>query len=186
MDRTGMPPDDTRPVAPVTETFPAEREFVESRFLHAPPETVFAAWTDHDRLTRWWGPAGFTTPVAQIDLRPGGAWRIVTRAPDGREYPLKGIYQEIEPPARLVMRMGIYDHPGDWHETLYEYRRDQEGRPLPEMAWVVTFEPRPGGTLITFRARFATRTERHAMLKMGMAEAWAQSLDRLAAYLAGE
>jgi uncharacterized protein YndB with AHSA1/START domain len=181
-----MPPDDTRPVTPATDTFPAEREFVASRLLHAPPETVFAAWTQPDRLARWWGPAGFTTPVVQVDLRPGGGWRIVTRAPDGKEYPLKGIWQEIVRPTRLVIRMDLHEHPGEWHEALQEYRRDQERRPVPEMVWVVTFEPHAEGTLFTFRARFATRTERYAMLKMGMAEGWAQSLDRLAAHLAGE
>lgn len=181
-----MPPDDTRPIAPAADTFPAEREFVASRVLQAPPETVFAAWTDPDRLARWWGPAGFTTPVARVDLRPGGAWRIVMRAPDGKDYPLKGFYQEITPPGRLVMRMDLHEHPGDWHGALQEYRRDQEGRSVPEMVWVVSFEPQGEGTLFTFRVRFASRTERYAMLKMGMAEGLAQGMDRLAAHLAAD
>jgi hypothetical protein len=46
-------------------------------------------WTDPSHLAQWWGPHGFTNPVCEMDVRPGGALRIVMRAPDGTDYPMK-------------------------------------------------------------------------------------------------
>src|SRR5262249_17479359 len=79
-----------------------ERTVVITRIFDAPRELVFKAWTDPVHVARWWGPKGFTNPVCEIDLRVGGELRIVMRAPDGAEHPMKGVFQEIEPPARLV------------------------------------------------------------------------------------
>ena len=60
----------------------AEREVTITRVFDAPRATVFRAWTDADRLARWWGPKGFTNPVCEIDARVGGAIRIHMRRPD--------------------------------------------------------------------------------------------------------
>src|SRR5258708_29275739 len=79
----------------------AERELVITRIFDAPRELVFKVWTDPKHLAQWWGPQGFTNPVCEIDLRPGGALRIVMRAPDGAEHPMTGIYREIVAPERL-------------------------------------------------------------------------------------
>jgi hypothetical protein len=67
-----------------------EREVVITRLFDAPPEVVFAAWTDPEQLARWWGPDGFTNPVCELGVRLNGAWHIVMRAPDGTEYPCRG------------------------------------------------------------------------------------------------
>src|SRR5260370_33691510 len=79
-----------------------ERTVVITRVLDAPRELVFRAWTDAKHLARWWGPKGFTNPVCEVDARPGGALRIVMRAPDGAEHPMTGVFREIMAPARLV------------------------------------------------------------------------------------
>jgi len=60
----------------------AEREVTITRVFDAPRATVFRAWTDADRLARWWGPKGFTNSVCEIDARVGGAIRIHMRSPD--------------------------------------------------------------------------------------------------------
>ena len=83
---------------------PMERELVITRVYDAPRELVFRAWTDPKHMARWWGPKHFTNRVEQMDVRPGGAWRIVMCAPDGSEYPAQGVYREIVPPERLVSR----------------------------------------------------------------------------------
>ncbi len=57
------------------------------------------------------GPDTFTNPVCDIDLRAGGAWRIVMRSPEGVEYPMKGVFREIVEPERLVMTMDCSEHP---------------------------------------------------------------------------
>ena len=57
-----------------------EGELIVTRILDASPETVYKAWTDPKQMARWWGPNRFTNPVCELDVRPGGAWRIVMRA----------------------------------------------------------------------------------------------------------
>ncbi len=80
----------------------AGQELVISRTFHARRELVFQAWTDPRRLVQWWGPRGFTNPVCELDLRPGGALYIEMRAPDGSLHPAQGVFHEIAPPERLV------------------------------------------------------------------------------------
>ncbi|MBI3451341.1 MAG: SRPBCC domain-containing protein [Rhodospirillales bacterium] len=73
-----------------------------TRRFDAPRETVFRAFTDAKMLRQWWGPKGFTCPRADIDMRPGGAYRIEMCAPSGEIKILAGVYREVSPPARLV------------------------------------------------------------------------------------
>jgi uncharacterized protein YndB with AHSA1/START domain len=68
----------------------------------APREVVFRAWVEPDRLVQWFGPRGFTVPSLQMDVRPGGAYRICMLSPAGTEHWVKGRYLEIVPPERLV------------------------------------------------------------------------------------
>ena len=73
------------------------------RLLDAPPERVFAAWTDPALLRRWWAAEpGWTTPEATVDLRPGGAYRLSMQGTDGIVRTVIGEYLEVEPPRRLV------------------------------------------------------------------------------------
>jgi uncharacterized protein YndB with AHSA1/START domain len=73
-----------------------------TRIIDAPPEEVFQAWTDPEQLRRWWGPGEFTCPEADVDLRPGGSYRLVMQPTAGDPFVLGGTYREVEPPARLV------------------------------------------------------------------------------------
>jgi uncharacterized protein YndB with AHSA1/START domain len=65
-------------------TSPADRELVLSRMIDAPPHKVYRAWTEPELLKQWFAPAPFTTPVAELDVRPGGANLIVMRSADGK------------------------------------------------------------------------------------------------------
>ena len=78
-----------------------EGELIVTRVLDATPENVFDAWTDPKQMEQWWGPKCFTNPVCELDVRPGGAWRIVMRGPDGMEYECGGVYSEVVKPERL-------------------------------------------------------------------------------------
>jgi uncharacterized protein YndB with AHSA1/START domain len=79
-------------------------ELVSTRVLRAPRERVFAAFADPSVLARWWGPNGFTNTFQEFDLRPGGAWRLVMRGPDGTEYPMTKEFVEVRAPERIVLR----------------------------------------------------------------------------------
>jgi uncharacterized protein YndB with AHSA1/START domain len=86
-----------------TYTTPSDRELVITRTFDAPRALVWAAFTDPRHLPHWHtGPDGFTMPVCEIDLRPGGRWRYVWRNAHGREFGATGTYREVDPPNRLV------------------------------------------------------------------------------------
>jgi uncharacterized protein YndB with AHSA1/START domain len=81
----------------------AEQDRVELiRVIEAPREEVFRAWTEPEQIRRWWGPGAFTCPEAEVDLRPGGSYRLVMAPTEGDAFVLGGTYREVDPPVRLV------------------------------------------------------------------------------------
>ncbi len=72
------------------------------RTIRASPERLFAAWTEPDQLRAWWGPEGVVCIAAEVDLQPGGHYRIGNRLPDQRVLWIVGEFEVIEPPRRLV------------------------------------------------------------------------------------
>ena len=74
------------------------------RVFDAPRERVWRAWTDPDELVRWWGKRGWTAQRDSLvlDVRPGGALRIVSVSDAGEMMVNQGVWHEVEPPARLV------------------------------------------------------------------------------------
>jgi len=74
-----------------------------TRVVPARRDVVFRAWTDPEALRRWWVPfEGMTVPAAEVDLRPGGRYRLTMRNAQGEEFHLSGVYREVRPPERLV------------------------------------------------------------------------------------
>ncbi len=73
------------------------------RIFKASREKVFRAWTDPEELKKWWGPEGYSTPTAEVNLRVGGKYRLgMMKLPDGEIFCLSGTYREVRPPERLV------------------------------------------------------------------------------------
>lgn len=92
----------------------ADHALVVRRTIRATPERLFAAWTEPDQLLEWWGPAGVECVDAQVDLRPGGEYRIANRFPDGRVVWIRGRFESVEPPHRLTYSWTIdSDSPSD-------------------------------------------------------------------------
>ena len=85
-------------------TIPDDRRLELEREFDAPRDLVWMAFADPYHLSQWWGPKGFTNPVCELDLRPGGKWHHVMRGPDGREYPTDSVFIEVTPPERIVYR----------------------------------------------------------------------------------
>lgn len=82
------------------------------RTIRAPRQRVFDAWTKAEELKAWHAPGSLTVSLAEIDLRPGGSYRIHMREPDGKEHRVTGVYREIDPPKKLVYTWGFGgDHP---------------------------------------------------------------------------
>lgn len=82
---------------------PTTAEATIIRILSAPRDLVFASFVEPERIAHWFGPEGFTVPIAESDASVGGAIKIVMRGPDGIDYPMTGNYRELEPPSRLVV-----------------------------------------------------------------------------------
>jgi len=100
---------------------------------------------DAERMARWWGPHGFANLVCEVDARPGGAWRVEQRAPDGSLHRFSGVYREVVRPTRLV-------HTFVW-----------DGRPSEEILVTATFTEHDGKTTITSASRFDARANRDGM-----------------------
>jgi uncharacterized protein YndB with AHSA1/START domain len=66
------------------------------------PEDAFRAWSDPNEMRRWFSPIGFTTPVAEAEVRPGGHYRVGMQPPEGPTVYARGTYREVAPPDRLV------------------------------------------------------------------------------------
>ena len=62
--------------------------------------------------TQWFAPLPWTTPRAELDVRPGGASLVVMRGPDGNEFPNRGVYLEVVANERLVFT-DAYTAPGN-------------------------------------------------------------------------
>jgi len=173
----------TRGINMDAESMDAERasdcEFVITRHFDASGERVFKAWTDPTQMSQWWGPHHFTNPVCDLDARPGGNWRIVMRGPDGADHPAKGIYREVAPPQRLVWTIDHSELSDQWHDLVNSKRDKSKGKPAYEATSTVTFEQRDGKTTLIIRNQFESPAVRDAFLKIGMAEGWSQSLERL-------
>lgn len=148
----------------------AQRELVITRIFDAPRELVFKAWLDPRHIAHWWGPDGFTTPVCELDARPGGAIHIDLQGPDGTIYPGGGAFHEIVEPERIVLTTTAFS--------------DDDGNPLLEVLNTVTFDEYNGKTKLTLRAVVIRSTPEVLAAIDGMEVGWTQSLGRLAIYLA--
>ena len=72
------------------------------RRFKASPAKVFAAWTDPEKVTRWMGPGEVKAVSAECDVRVGGRYRWLMRAPSGEEHDVGGVYREVVPNEKLV------------------------------------------------------------------------------------
>jgi uncharacterized protein YndB with AHSA1/START domain len=149
------------------------------RFFNAPREAVWSAWTRSDLLQRWTGPAGFTAPVYDVDLRVGGKYLLCMRSPDGKKYWSTGVYLEIDAPRKLVMTDSFADENGNVVPASH-YGLEAE-YPL-ELQVTVTLEEHDGRTEMILR---------HAGMPMGAEregarEGWSTSFDKLAAVVEGD
>lgn len=153
------------------------QDIVITRIFAAPRELVWKAWTEPERMMRWWGPKEFTAPACRIDLREGGAYLFCMESPEGQKFWSTGVYKEITPPERLVFTdsfadeagnvvpASYYGMPGDWPRALLV---------------TVTFEAEQGQTKLTLRQSGIPAGDMTDMTAAG----WNESFDKLAESLA--
>jgi len=137
------------------------------RIFDAPRERLYAAWTDTEQFAQWFGPQGVTTVSCDLDVRVGGAWRLIGQGAEQR-YAVSGKYLEVKPPERLSFTWA-------WHE------KDDHATPRGHET-IVTIEFKALGAktqLTMVQSRFAARTdaENHD-------RGWTSSFTKLDALLA--
>ncbi|MCI0372191.1 MAG: SRPBCC domain-containing protein [candidate division NC10 bacterium] len=99
-----------------------------TRTFAAPREKVFRVWTDPEELKKWWGPEGYATPTAEVDLRVGGKYRLgMMKLPKGEIFYLSGTYREVRPPERLVYTW-VWEGSQELGETLVTVEFRAQGR----------------------------------------------------------
>jgi uncharacterized protein YndB with AHSA1/START domain len=152
----------------LTLTLPSDREIVLTRTFARPRALLFEAWTQPEHVRQWWGCDGSTLTLCEMDVRPGGAWRLRMRLADGSEHPFHGIYQEVVPNERLIYTE-CYENPSVGS---------------PEYLTTVTFEEAAGGTTLRHTILHRSVEVRDAHLKVGMEAGTAQTMNRLERHIA--
>ena len=143
-------------------------ELVFERTFDAPREQVWKAFTDPEIVPRWWGKRGSTTTVVEMDVRPGGAWRYVSSAPDREDVAFYGEYLEVTPPERIR----------------WTFMFDVEGLGPQGGPETHTFEDLGGRTTIRSVGHFDSVESIDGALATGMVGGAIETWDRLAEVLA--
>jgi uncharacterized protein YndB with AHSA1/START domain len=148
-------------------TTPTDTEIVLRRDFDAPRRLVFDALTRPELLRRWYGARGWNLVSCEVDLRVGGAWRFVSRGPEGAQMAQGGVYREIRRPDRLVYTE-VFDDQSYPGETLI----------------VQELVERDGRTTLTSTVRYATKAGRDTVLRYPMARGVSEAYGRLDELLA--
>jgi uncharacterized protein YndB with AHSA1/START domain len=133
------------------------------RRLKAAPSKVFAAWTDPEKIVRWFGPKETVASSvrAQVDVRPGGRYRMNFTTDDGERHQVGGVYREVVPDSRLVFTWA-------WQST-----------PERQSLVTVTIVPDGEGSLLTLhQEQFFDQKARD-----GHERGWTGTLDKLERFL---
>jgi uncharacterized protein YndB with AHSA1/START domain len=143
-------------------TTPSDREIVLTRLFDAPRHLVFEAMSNPEHIRRWWGGLGegYSVPVCEVDLRPGGKWRFVNRHPKG-EAAFHGVYREIAPPEKVVFTEIFEDFP-DAESVVTAVLTEENGK-----------------TRLTATCLYPSLEVRDIVIKSGMSKGAGLSYDRL-------
>ena len=129
--------------------------FKTSREISAPIEEIFSAFTDPERLARWWGPAGFTNTFHTFEFKTGGRWIYTMHAPNGGNPENESEFELVEP-SKIVIR----------HVSQPLYRL------------TIDLEPTSAGTLVSWSQEFDD-DEVAGRIKKIVVPANEQNLDKL-------
>jgi uncharacterized protein YndB with AHSA1/START domain len=148
----------------VDTTSAEEAVILMDRMFDAPREVVWNAFTDPKHVVNWYGGHGFSSPVCEMDVRPGGRWRHTMRTPDGTDFPMEFVYVEVVRPEKI-----------SWQNVDHGKR---VGGP-PTCLNIVTFEDHGSRTKWRLVSRFNSIADRDLAAKMGFTKMISQGSERL-------
>jgi uncharacterized protein YndB with AHSA1/START domain len=142
------------------------------RIIDAPIEEVWKAWTEPERVMRWWGPKHFTSPVSRIDLREGGKYLFSMQSPEGQIFWSTGVYRKIVPLERIEFTDSFADEQGN---VVPPSRYGMDDFPMETQATVLFEEYEDNKTRLTVRQSGVPAGEMFDNSRAG----WNESLDKL-------
>jgi len=148
----------------------AVKELVITKIIDAPREVVFKTWINQNLMAQWFGPKNYTTPICVLDAQPDGDMYLEMEDPDGNRYPMKGTFEEIEEPERIVFTASAFE--------------DEEGNAKLIHRSTVTFKDENGGTKMTLNVVVLRADPSIKEALSGMKQGWSQSFDKLADLMA--
>lgn len=141
-------------------------ELTLTRFIDAPRQALWRCWTEPELIKQWFTPRPWTTPVVEVDVRPGGASHMIFRGPAGEEFPNRGIYLEVVPGERLVFTDAYTE---GWMPSA-----------KPFMTAIISFADEQGGTRYSARVLHWSAEDRARHEEMGFHDGWGKATDQLA------
>lgn len=162
----------------VIEIMDNTKELVITRVFDASRERVWRAWTDPAELAVWWGPQGVTTPECAVDVRVGGALRIVMLAGSelgvlaGQRWPMQGVFQEVVEPDPS-------NPSGEAKLVFTNQAIDEGGTVLIDGVTTVSFMDYGGKTKMTLTTTATAVAPQAKQMIAGMEAGWTQSIDKL-------
>jgi uncharacterized protein YndB with AHSA1/START domain len=147
-------------------TDPREPTLVMERTFDAPRELVWLVLTQPDHVKHWYGGRGFSNPVCEMDVRPGGLWRHVMRTPEGLDFEMNFVFIEVVKPERLVWQQVDHDEPVQQHNH-------------PSSVMTVTLEDAGTQTKWRLVSRFKSLAERARAQQIGFAEVLGEGTDKV-------
>lgn len=152
-----------------------ELDLVLERTIAVAPAKVWAAWTDPALIVQWFTPAPWKTAAADVDVRPGGRFRITMESPDGEQYPNNaGCFLVVEPERLLVWTSVMGD----------DFRPVEPTNGADDLPFTGRIEITPtadGGTHYRAVVIHADRAGAQRHLEMGFHDGWGAALDQLVA-----
>jgi uncharacterized protein YndB with AHSA1/START domain len=150
-----------------------ESELTISRFINAPPATVWKAWSTPEHLAKWWIPAPIECQVVKLDLRPGGGFETRMRQGGGAFQPhVDGCFLEIVPEARLIFTTVLTE---GWHPA----------EPWLALTAIISFDAEGSGTRYASRVLHKSAADAKKHDDMGFQEGWGTAIAQLAAVVEG-
>lgn len=149
-----------------------EQGLLLKREFRAPRELVYKVWTDPEHFKNWWGPKGATLDVVKMDVRPGGIFLGCQKSADGQHVMWgKFVYQEVQPPEKLVYVQSFSDEQGNIIRAPFNPHW-----PL-EILNIMTLEEQDGVTTMTLQGGPVNASDEEMKAFNGMAPMVAQGFE---------
>ena len=145
-------------------SLPSDTEVRVTRSFHAPRKLVWDAHTQPELVRRWMlGPPGWSMPVCEMDVRPGGKYRWRWRSDEGgQEFGFFGEFKEVDAPAKMTYEE--YFDPGDAGDVTGDM-------PVNNPAMIrSTFTEKNGVTTVVVLMDYGSKAARDAAVSTGMTD----------------